>query len=104
MAKEKLSTPKYVVGESYDSFRKEVDLWDLVTETPLKSRGGAIALNLPQPLRSTILEKINKKDLAKDDGLATLLAELDKMLGKDELEDVFQKFSDFLLPSFILKR
>ena len=97
----KINPPDFRKCKTYERYKQELKAWRIVTEVPKKKQGIAIALSLPSDgddktcIREKVFEQIDLEDLEKDEGLETLIAFLDKQLGKDDLSDSFEKFEDF---------
>ena len=98
----KIPIPVYDASKSYELFEQEIDLWELVTDVPIAKRAGAIALFLPDDvksnkLKSAVLERCSKEDLTKSDGsgLALLKTTLKSLLGREEIEDSVIKWDNF---------
>ena len=80
-------------------FEIELELWAAATTIDKDKQGITIALSLPDDdklhLRSTVLDKIDKKKLKSADGLETLTAVLKELLGEDQIEDGWNKYDEF---------
>lgn len=92
--------PQFKKGDSYELFKTELLLWAEVTDLAPAKQGPAIALfSLPKNDESMIHEKVLREltveKLKEDVGLKTLIAFLDKHLGKDSLEEAWCLFEDF---------
>jgi hypothetical protein len=85
--------------KNYDRYKQELLAWKEVTDVPAAKQGIAIALTLPEGditnIREKVFDEISLVELKADTGLQTLITYLDKKLGKDELEDSWEKFEDF---------
>ena len=88
-------------GQNYELFKKEVKIWEKVTSVKEEARGMHILLNLPNQdkdpdgVKSKILEACDVDSLSSKDGLKNLLDMMDKYLGKDDIEDAWEKFQLF---------
>ena len=86
-------------SKSYERYRVELEAWREVTELPKEKQGIAIALSLPDESESNIREKIFDElpvsTLKAEDGFESVLQFFDKLLKKDDLADLWQKFDDF---------
>ena len=85
--------------KSYERYKQELLAWQVVTDIPKEKQGIAVALTLPEGDPSRIREKVfdecSLTTLKTETGLDTLIAYLDKKLGKDDLEDSWEKFERF---------
>jgi hypothetical protein len=97
----RLNPPDLRKHKNYDLFKSEIELWKVVTDLAKTKQGAVVALNLPDAsehesdIRTKVFEKLELKDLSKEDGLDTLMKFLDKELGKDDLTDYLNKFDEF---------
>lgn len=97
----KIPTPSYFNGQNYDNYKKEIKLWETITSVAAKNRGAHLLLNLPNkekdPLgvKDKILEKIDITTLNAEDGVTKFIAEMDLFLGKDELQDAWERYESF---------
>ena len=95
----KIEVPRYKSGSTYEHFKREISAWRLVTELKPEKQGIVVALSLPEDdhlkIKEKVFEEIKVEDLNKDGGLDTLIAFLDKHLGRDDLEVALEKFEDF---------
>ena len=71
--------------KTYQQWKNEVKLWELVTDLELKKRGLALALSLQGKPREVALE-IDPVKLNADDGVKFLVTELDKLIAKDKVD------------------
>ena len=79
---------------NFDSWLREVDIWKCVTELDAKKQAPAIYLALEGQAKRCCGD-IKVEELNKDDGVATLIAELKSLYKRDEKEDAFTKFEEF---------
>ena len=100
-ASSKIPTPSYTTGQNYELFKKEINIWEKITSIEKDKQGLHVLLNLPgkdrdpHGIKDKLLEVCDIDDLGKDDGLKSLLATMDKYLGKDDLEDAWDRFQRF---------
>ena len=101
MASSKIPTPSYTTGQNYELFKKEINIWEKITSIEKGKQGLHVLLNLPgkdrdpHGIKDKLLEVCDIDDLGKDDGLKSLLTTMDKYLGKDDLEDAWDRFQCF---------
>lgn len=81
--------PKFDEARPYECWKK-VNVWRRVTELDKKKQALAVALGLEGRAR-----EIPAEDLDSDDGMATLLAKLDKVFLKEEKDHAYEAYSYF---------
>ena len=87
---------------SYDAWRFEVELWDEWTAIPKNKRGRLVMVALPIDDPSGAREKIRLAiqngdiKISDDNGVQTILKELDKSFKKDDLSTVCEAWSSFI--------
>ena len=81
---------------SYGRWKKELALWEIFTDLPLKKRGAAVSLSLSGKARDIAIS-IPIEDLQKDDGLKNLTESLDKLFLKDIDQRIYYAYEDFEL-------
>ena len=96
----KIPLPKYNPDKPFELFKTELTQWDDVTDIHKTKLGAAIVLTLPDDdkskhLQTTVLDQITTTKLTAEDGLSELIKSLEKLLGKDDLEDCIIKYDDF---------
>ncbi len=82
---------------SYDTWKNEVDIWELVTDLEKKKRALAVTLSLSGKARDTALA-IKAEDLNKDTGMQTLLVALDKVFLKETVDSAYEAYTNFEYP------
>ena len=90
-------TPPEFVGKTYEVWRREVTLWQHVTDLKKDKQAAAVALSLKGALRDIAIS-MNLNELNTDDGMSILLAELDKHFKKEACDlafDAYKKFEGF---------
>ena len=78
----------------FDSWKREIDLWRLVTDLPKEKQGSVLYLSLPEKIR-TQLESIAVDDLNKDDGLDTVITKLKELYSPSEELRAFHAYEEF---------
>ena len=95
----KLQPPKFVTGKCFELYKQELLAWQKVTDLDLKKQGIYIALSLPDgdesKIREKVFETLGVDKLDADNGLKELLDFMNIHLGKDDLEDAWNKFEEF---------
>ena len=96
------SVPLLNKAKSYELWKKELLLWNKITDLPKKKIGITVALSLPEDcqfgkdIRSSVLENIKSDTLEGENGMESITNYLDSILGKDEAVDKFDRFKDFV--------
>lgn len=80
--------------ETYDSWKNELAIWVLVTDLDKKKQALAVTLSLSGKAREAALA-IDASELNKDDGIKTLLAELDKVFQKERVDSAYEAYKTF---------
>ena len=86
--------PGFDEGKSYENWKNEVEMWRRVTDLDKKKQALAVALLLNGRPRDIALE-IQADDLNKDDGMTTLIRELDKVFMREEKDRAYEAYSEF---------
>ena len=93
------SPPKFSKGDSYELYRKEILAWGEMTDIPKKKQGIVVALSLPgdhkRQIKQNVFDQIPLENLKTDDGLTVLVNFLDRLLRKDDMDDIWKKYEDF---------
>ena len=101
MATSKIPTPSFYHGQNYNIFKKEVRIWQKITNIEPKHQALHLICNLPgrdkDPLgiKNSLLEKADDDDLNTNDGVKKLFKLMDEFLGKDELEEAYELYEEF---------
>ena len=104
MATSKIPTPSFYHGQNYNIFKKEVRIWQKITNIEPKHQALHLICNLPgrdkDPLgiKNSLLEKADDDDLNTNDGVKKLFKLMDEFLGKDELEEAYELREDYDSP------
>ena len=88
------NTPILEDEKSYDQWRNEISVWQLVTELKPDKQALAVTLCLPRKARQTALE-IDAKELNKDDGMTRLLTKLDSVFKKETVDEAYDTYHAF---------
>lgn len=78
----------------YESWKKEINIWQLFTTLEKKKQGLAIFLSLEGKAREAVLE-LEIDEMNTDDGVDKVLAQLDKLYLKDKLQLSYQAYDTF---------
>ena len=78
----------------YESWKKEIQIWQRFTSLEKEKQALAIFLSLEGKARETELE-VEVDDLNKDDGVEKVLAQLDNLFLKDKLQLAYTSYDNF---------
>ena len=78
----------------YDIFKKELAIWQLITDLPAEKRGPAVFLSLPSAskARETVLASVAQDVMSGKTGVKSILDTLDKHFELDKDQDAFSTF------------
>ena len=96
----KVSPPSFTKEKPYESYRKELLAWRGITDVPAAKQGIVVLLSLPEEANGIRARAVDELDLTKlqtATGFDKLLEYMDGCLMKDELEDNWVKFVEFIL-------
>ena len=82
-------------GDSYIEWKNDLEVWRQFTKEDKKRQGPAVYLCLKGEAREAV-RSIEVKDIAKDDGVETIISKLDEIFLKDETTRAFCAFGDFV--------
>lgn len=82
-------------GDCYQDWKTDVEIWGAYTRDEKSRRGPAVYLSLQGEAREAV-RTLQVQDLATDDGLTMLLAELDKVYLKEETTRAFCAVKSFV--------
>ena len=92
-----LPVPSLEAETNYETFKNEVEMWQVVTDIPKQKQGIWLALAIspkhPLNLKDKVLGSgVGKEKLGSEDGVKNLLDCLDKKIFKDSLVDLYDWF------------
>ena len=87
-------TPPEILEHDYETWRREIEFWQLVADLDKKKQALPIALSLPGKYRD-VATSILVGDLNADDGVTILLAKLDKHFQKNAIDSAYEAYRDF---------
>ena len=94
-AKNNIKTPPALREDiPYESWKKEINIWQRFTTLEKRKQALAIFLSLEGKAREVVLE-IDIDNLDKDDGVERILTQLDKLYLKDKLQLAYQAYDNF---------
>ena len=79
---------------SYEEWKKEIVIWQLVTPLPAKKQGPAILLSLQGKARELCLE-MDTSDITTDKGVDAVMAKLDSLFLQDSEHLAFEAYERF---------
>ena len=80
--------------KDYCQWKKEVELWQMLTEMDKTKQGVALALSLEGKAREIAIT-IDKSLLTADDGVKNVLTELDKLFEKEKTYQMYEAYTKF---------
>ena len=81
-------------NDVYENWKSDIEVWQLLVDEKVK-QGPAVYLSLQGDARSAV-RHLKPADLAKDDGVNLIVAELDKVYIKDETARTFQAIKNVI--------
>lgn len=82
------------VNADYETWKNELEMWAIVTDLKKEKQALAVTLSLQGQAKRIALE-LDKETLNKEDGMKTLMKELDKIYGKDETDIAYSVYTNF---------
>lgn len=79
---------------TYETWKNEVNVWQLVTDLKPEKQALAVSLTLVGNARGTAMD-IAAADMAKDTGMATLIEQLDKVFLRDDKDKAYEAYKNF---------
>ncbi len=93
--KASLKTPPPMRNDtSYDDWKKEIEVWKLLTDLEKEKQGPALLLSLSGKARDAALE-LDIVDISTDTGLATIINRLDRLFLVDRDKLAFAAYEKF---------
>ena len=84
--------PEFVEG-NYTHWKKELEVWKIGTDVPKAKHGAVVALSLRGKARSAAM-MVAPAEMNKEEGLAKVIEELDKLYSVDTLQSTFIAIED----------
>lgn len=94
MASNFKAPPSLEKSSSYESWLKEIDIWQAFTDIDIKKQGPAVFLTLEGKARETVLE-LNVKEINCEDGVKNIINCLNKLYLKDRTQTAFETYEKF---------
>lgn len=79
---------------SYSTWKNELSIWRMVTDLPEEKQALAVTLSFSGSAKKTALE-LKAEDLAKKEGLDTLLKHLDGVFKRDDKDCAYEAYQNF---------
>ena len=86
--------PPDVAGKSYETWKREVLLWQDLTDLPKRKQAGAFGLSLPGKYRK-VATNVDRNTFHCDDGVKNLLDNMDKHFKKEMLDEAYDSYLEF---------
>ena len=91
----KFTPPPIFDGKkSWIDYKKEIKIWQALTDLPTKKQGPSLYLSLSGKAREAALE-IDLEELKKDTGVQTILDRLDKLYLQDTNQSAYIAYQNF---------
>ena len=87
-------TPPELTGKDYETWKKEVSLWQSITDLPAKKQAVAIILSLSGQYRE-VATSINSELLKAKNGVENLVTELDKHFKRESIDKSYKGYREF---------
>ena len=79
---------------SYESWLKEIKIWQLITDIPVDKQGPAIFLSLEGKAREAVLE-LEVSDISGVSGVANVIKKLDSIFERDAIQVAYECYDQF---------
>ena len=86
--------PKFIKGDDYEKWKKKLKIWQSLTDLKKGQQGPAIFMVLEEEAQEALLE-IPEGDIAKENGVQTVLEKLDILYLKDKTQCAFEALEEF---------
>lgn len=86
--------PKFDDKTSYETWSNEIKIWECMTDLDVKKRALAVTLSLTGKARETAVS-IAVEKLNDDNGMKTLITELDKVFKKEDKDLAYEAYTTF---------
>lgn len=87
------------VSKPYDRYIEELNAWCVVTDIAKSKQAVAIALSFPENdpsgIRDKVFNELKLESINRDNGVETLITYMNKLFKKDELAEVYERFTLF---------
>ena len=80
---QKYGLPQFVEDGDFDSWVRDMEFWELVTDLPKKKQGPVVYLSLSTKVRQACAA-LTKEELNEDDGLSKITKKLKELYGVTE--------------------
>jgi hypothetical protein len=100
MASKLLAPPPLIARENYETWKKEMVLWEMATTIEKKKRAPTVFLSLTGKAREAMLE-LDPSLLNADDGMKVLIGKLDTLFQEDKNQAAlmaYDKFEQYMRP------
>ena len=87
-------TPPELAGNDYETWKKEVSLWQSITNLPAEKQAVAITLSLCGQYKE-VATSINSELLKANNGVQNLVTELDKHFKRECIDESYECYREF---------
>ena len=90
-------------GDDYLAWKNDIEVWEVFTDLKEKKRGPAVYLSLTGKAREAV-RGINVGDLAKNEGVKTIIEKLDSIYLQDKILLRMQRLKNFMTTSVSVEK
>ena len=94
-----IKPPSFVSSsKTYAEYKEDLKRWSRLTSLEKKHQADMVVYCLdghPSGVKEKIVTQISDKIVGKDDGIEQLISFLDKIYGKDDMADAWDRFKEF---------
>ena len=87
-------TPPELAGKDYETWKKEVSLWQSITNLPAEKQAVAVTLSLSGQYRE-VATSINSELLKANNGVENLVTEFDKHFKRESIDESYECYREF---------
>lgn len=91
---QKYGLPQFKEDGDFDSWARDIEFWELVTDLPKKKRGPVVYLSLSTKIRQAC-SALTKDELNTDDGLQIITQKLKELYSVTEDQAMFNSYEKF---------
>ena len=91
---QKYGLPQFSEDGDFDSWKRDMEFWELVTDLPKKKQGPVVYLSLSEKVRQAC-SSLTKEELNEDDGLNKITNKLKELYSVTEDQAMFNAYENF---------
>ena len=81
--------------DEYSKWKKKFNVWKNITDLEKKKQGGYLLLRLDDITQEKVLDKVTEEQIATEEGVNTIIAQLDTMFKKDANLTAYREYEEF---------